>query len=151
VRPDPRYVAGITPAGLEVGLISVEGLGDSRRPPLVSITIAADTGNDASAILCLPEVENGLAVSFIEIIGGTDRLGPVAALAIGGPNYPCPRRRISPVPQPKPWADFLRRPAFLPPVASAAPPAPPASSPEIFARRSPQSVVSRKCPGDGYG
>ena len=109
---DPRYVARVTPAGLEVGLIPVEGLGDSRRPPVIFITIAADTGNGASAILCLPEVENGFAVSFIEIIGGTDRLGPVAALAIGGPDRPCPRRRISTVPQPESWADFCENRLF---------------------------------------
>jgi hypothetical protein len=106
VCSDPRNVTRIASAGLKIGLVPVEGLGDGRRSSVLSATIAAGARDDASVILCLPEVENCLAISLIEVIGGTNRLGPVAALTVGGPNHPCPGRRVTTVSQTDSWADF---------------------------------------------
>ena len=76
------------------------GLGDGRRPPVVSVTVAPNAGNGACAILCLPEIKNGFAVSFIKIIGGANafvQLAPLPSaarttrvLAVAFRRYPNP-------------------------------------------------------------
>jgi hypothetical protein len=152
MRSDPRDVASVAPADLEIGLVLVEGFRDRHWPAAISVTSPPDAGNGPSTILCLPEIENDLTVGFVEIIGGADRLGPVAALAIGGPDDPCACRRIPTITHTEPRAD-LREDWFfrnreLEPRGS-----------RLQFRRSrpsrhrqtPDLVVSRKCPGDGRG
>ena len=95
VRSHAGNVTRISAAGIEVGLVPIERLGDSRQFSI--ITMAADATDRAGPVLCLPEIQDVAPVRIIEIVGRPNCFRPITALAIGNPNHPGPCRRISPI------------------------------------------------------
>ena len=93
----PRDVAHVAGAGLQVGLVGVERFADGRRlRTVVPAAIVAAEG--ARLLLRLPEVENAVAVRIVEIVGNTDARGPVGAVEDAA-HDPGAGRLVAPVAQ----------------------------------------------------
>ena len=92
-------ISEITTARLQVRCISIEGL--PERDGLNWPSAIALAGESSRLLLRLPEVENCVAVRFVEIIGGGGCSRPVPAFAIGHTHNPGAGRSIATVAEPE--------------------------------------------------
>jgi hypothetical protein len=80
VRFHAGHVANVAAPRLNIVLIAIERLRDGKRLTAVGLA-ASRAGHGSSAFLRLPEIERGAVISVLEIVGGADRLCPIASLA----------------------------------------------------------------------
>jgi hypothetical protein len=106
VPSDARNIGDITTPRLEVGLIAIKCAVHCNGLAVITVAIAANAGNDAGAVLGLPEIESIAAVGLLEIVGVPDRLCPVAAPAVSDAHYPSSSRLIAAIPQTDARADL---------------------------------------------
>jgi hypothetical protein len=78
VHPDTGDIGDITTPRLEIGFIAIKCPAQCNGLTVVTIAISANTRDDTSAVLSLPEIEGIIAVGLFKIVCVTDCLSPIA-------------------------------------------------------------------------
>jgi len=92
--PHTRDIAGVATANLEIALVFIERLGDSRHGISDGNAVVTIPSNGANPVLRLPEREDFLPVGLGEIVGYCDGIGPVAPSAVRNSCHPTSGCRI---------------------------------------------------------
>src|SRR6516165_4378893 len=88
MHPNTSGVVCIAAPRLEVRFVTVHGLAHGDRLAAIGIGIPVAASNDAGALLCLPKVQNIVAVCLFVIVGAGKAFHPITALTVRSDDAP---------------------------------------------------------------